>query len=161
MGKVITIKQASEVSKQLSKKGKKIVLAGGCFDLLHAGHIQFLTEAKKRGDVLFVLLESDENIRRYKGKNRPINNQKDRGIILSSLVPIDYVVMLPELPDDKSYDEVILRLQPAIIATTIGDPKRVHKERQSKLAKGKVVDVISRISDASTSRLASLLRKEI
>ena len=62
----------------------KVVLVGGCFDLLHYGHIAFLKEAKKHGDYLIVLLESDENVRRLKGEGRPFHTQKQRKEMLAS-----------------------------------------------------------------------------
>lgn len=161
MAQIIAVKEAANISEQLKKQGKKSVLVGGCFDILHAGHIQFLTEAKKNGDILFVLLESDKNIMRYKGPNRPINNQQDRALLLSVITGIDYVILLPTLTSDQAYDEMILALQPDIIATTIGDPYRSHKERQAKKIQAQVVDVIQRITNTSTSRLAELLTKEL
>lgn len=161
MSKVVTIEQASEISKKLQNQGKTVVVAGGCFDILHIGHVNFLTEAKKQGDALFVLLESDANIKKQKGQDRPIYTQKDRAAMLAALSMVDYVVLLPEMIRDKDYDDVLISLKPAIIATTIGDPNRSHKERQAALVNGKVVDVIDRITHTSTSRLAALLSKEL
>ena len=63
----------------------KIVLVGGCFDILHLGHVVFLEKAKKEGDVLVVLLESDEKVRFLKGKGRPVHTQSERAEILSAL----------------------------------------------------------------------------
>ena len=161
MGKIVSVKEAAEISTKLQKQGKTIVIAGGCFDILHKGHIRLLQHAKKKGDILFVLLESDENIAKSKGAGRPINIQHDRAEILSSLAVVDYVVLLPELTTDNEYDDVILSLNPAIIATTQGDPHRSHKERQAERIKGIVVDVTEKITDASTTRLAQLLSKEL
>ncbi len=73
----------------------KKVLVGGCFDLLHFGHIKFLEEAKKSGDYLVVALESDENVRRTKGETRPIHTQEQRKAMLESLTCVDEVIMLP------------------------------------------------------------------
>ena len=161
MEKVVTAKQAASHSKELRKQSKIIVVAGGCFDILHKGHVRLLKSAKEKGDVLFVLLESDATIARSKGDKRPINTQNDRAEILSSLASVDYVVKLPQLMTDEAYDNVILSLNPAIIATTEGDPYRSHKERQAASIKGKVVDVTEKIADASTTRLAQLLSKEL
>ena len=80
---------------------KKItVLAGGCFDVLHPGHIVFLEKAKKAGDYLVVLLESDKKIRKLKGKGRPVHSQKERAEILSALKSVDSVVCLPYMEND-------------------------------------------------------------
>lgn len=157
--KIITPEQAIKISKQIQSKGQKIVLVGGCFDILHIGHITFLENAKKQGDILFVLLENDETIKKLKGENRPINTQKDRSKILIHLSMVDCVVMLPDIVDNKTYDDLVISLKPAIIATTAGDINRVHKERQAKIIGAKVVDVINEISNQSTTRLINILRE--
>src|SRR5205085_1112206 len=120
---------------------KKLVVAGGCFDILHIGHVTFLDGAKKAGDILMVLLENDEQIRKTKGEGRPITTQHDRAQILASLSCIDYVVTLPPMEDDHAYDSLIFSLKPAIIATTQGDPYRSHKERQANHIGAQVIDV--------------------
>ena len=76
---------------------KNIVLVGGCFDIVHLGHLIFLEKAKAKGDILIVLLESDENIRKNKGQNRPINNQEDRALFLSKLKMVDKLDILQSL----------------------------------------------------------------
>ena len=160
MGKILNIDQAVKISKKLRERGRTIVLAGGCFDILHIGHIDFLNEAKKRGDVLFVLLESDEIIRKIKGNNRPINTQVDRARILSALLSVDYVIILPQFTKDKEYDDIVTRIKPDIIATTEGDKYREHKERQAKLTGARVVDVVKNISNKSTTKLIKLLSED-
>lgn len=161
MDKIVTQEQAVKVSEKLRQAGKKIVVAGGCFDILHIGHIRFLKASKETADVLFVLLESDENVKRFKGNNRPINCQKDRAEVLASLSFVDYVICLPPLLTNDAYDSVILSLKPAIITTTTGDTGRVHKKRQASLINGELIDVIMRINNKSTSRIAMLLETEL
>lgn len=157
MDKILTVKEAIDISEKLRKQGKRIVLAGGCFDILHIGHIHFLKEAKKQGDVLIVLLESDRKIRELKGKTRPINTHKDRACLLSALSHVDYIVLLPYLASDQKYDELILSIKPAIIATTKGDPYKKHKIRQANRLQSRVVEVTDRIKNKSTTRLTKLL----
>ncbi len=161
MNKIINTKEAIKLSEQLRGEGKTIVLVGGCFDILHIGHILFLEKAKHLGDVLFVLLESDETIKNSKGNNRPIHTQEDRAYVLAALTTIDYVILLPKLKNDLDYDNLLSLLKPTIIATTQGDPKRRHKERQARLLHSTVVDVIQRISNTSTSKLATLLSQDL
>ena len=157
MNKILNLGQAVRVSQDIRKKNRKIVLAGGVFDILHVGHIKFLKNAKKAGDVLFILLENDINVSKSKGKNRPINNQQDRAEILSELSCIDYVVALPEMKNDNRYDILISQLKPDIIATTKPDPKLKHKLRQVKLVGAELKYVIKKIRDKSTTRLLKLI----
>jgi len=159
MNKILTTDQAIKLTRDLSNKGKIIVLAGGCFDILHIGHIEYLTNAKKQGDVLFVFLESDESIKNIKGQNRPINTQKDRAIILASLEMVDYVIPLPIFKKDKEYDGLVISIKPAIIATTKGDSSKTHKERQAGQIGAKVVDVTEEVNNQSTSRLIDILKE--
>ncbi|MBI4080888.1 MAG: adenylyltransferase/cytidyltransferase family protein [Candidatus Levybacteria bacterium] len=153
MSKILTIEKAINYAKRFRAQGKTIVLAGGCFDVLHQGHKIFLKQAKEKGDVLFVMLESDERIKSIKGKGRPINTQSQRAEALSDLPEIDYIIMLPILRNNTDYDEMISALKPAIIATTKGDPYRFHKERQADHIGALVCDVTDRIPEYSTSQL--------
>jgi len=73
MNKVIKFEQLEELSKKIKQKGEKIILVGGCFDILHTGHIRFLKSAKELGGKLLVALESDESVKRSKGEKRPVN----------------------------------------------------------------------------------------
>lgn len=159
MSKVLSPDQAPEISGNLIKQNKCIVLVGGCFDILHIGHITFLTEARKLGDTLIVLLEHDDTIKKNKGDDRPINTQQDRATILASLSMVDYVIKLPPTPDDSFYDELVNKLKPAIIATTAGDPNRHHKERDAKLVGASVVDVTGPIYNQSTTKLLNILKE--
>lgn len=160
MNKILSAEKAIKISKQLREKGKRIVLAGGCFDILHIGHIKFLENAKKLGEILFVFLESDESVKKLKGKNRPINQQKERAEVLGALDAVSYVVLLKNIKTDDDYDNLITRLRPHIIATTQNDPYRKHKIRQAKLTNGKVAYVIQRVKSKSTTRLAKLTKKD-
>ena len=89
-----------EILLPLVKKAKQnnqvIVFSNGCFDILHSGHCKYLHEAKKLGDILIVGLNTDASVKKIKGDSRPINNQKDRAFVLSSLKSVDYVVCFDE-----------------------------------------------------------------
>ncbi len=80
----------------LRKQGKTIVFTNGCFDLLHVGHIKYLEEAKRFGDILIVALNSDASVRKIKGPGRPLVNQKDRLSIVAALASVDYVCLFGE-----------------------------------------------------------------
>ena len=159
MNKILSIQQGIKVAQEFKKQNKTIVVTGGFFDILHMGHIRFLEEAKKYGDYLFVLLEEDAKAAKEKGKIRPINSQKNRAKILSSLQGIDYIIMLKNMTNDRIYDNIMVEIRPDTIATTYKDPYVKHKIRQAKLIQGKVVYVIKRIEDRSTTRYVKLIKK--
>jgi rfaE bifunctional protein nucleotidyltransferase chain/domain len=101
---------AAEVRK-LRASGKKICFTNGCFDIIHSGHVTYLMKAKRLADILVLGLNSDDSVRRLKGETRPINDQKDRAIVLSALKPVDYVVIFEQ---DTPYELVDL-IKPDII----------------------------------------------
>ncbi len=95
-GKIAAIE---EIKKELSRpanRNKKVVFTNGCFDIIHAGHIAYLNEAGKLGDILIVGLNSDRSVKRLKGEGRPVVGEKDRAYILSNLKPVDYVIIFDE-----------------------------------------------------------------
>ena len=158
MQKILSFDDPTKIAENLHSQDKKIVLVGGCFDILHQGHIKFLEAAKKQGDILIVLVESDTSVRKKKGPGRPVNSQAVRASILAALPSVDYVLVLPLLKTDQEYDAVVLQLKPAIIATTKGDPGRTHLERQAKRIGGAtVIDVIDRLPEYASSSLAEKL----
>ncbi|MGB9730757.1 MULTISPECIES: D-glycero-beta-D-manno-heptose 1-phosphate adenylyltransferase [Calditerrivibrio] len=78
------------------RKEQKIVFTNGCFDILHIGHIKYLTEAKRLGDILVVGVNSDESVKRLKGEKRPINNLSERMYMLDALKSVDFVTYFEE-----------------------------------------------------------------
>ncbi len=160
MNKIIKPQEAIKISKEFREQGKGIVLVGGCFDILHLGHIKFLESAKKLADNLFVILESDEAVEKLKGKDRPINSQMDRAQVLSSLSAVDYVILLPQMKSDRDYDKLITQVKPDFIAATQDDPNISHKKRQAKMIDAKVKIVTKRVDSKSTTKLAETLSKE-
>jgi D-beta-D-heptose 7-phosphate kinase/D-beta-D-heptose 1-phosphate adenosyltransferase len=109
-----------ELKKVLSRGNKgRIVLTGGCFDILHIGHVRFFPEAKKMGDYLVVLLESDKNVKKLKGENRPVFIQKERAEMLSALGSVDLVVLLPMTRTDRDYLNLKCHPMFPVMITTI------------------------------------------
>lgn len=137
---------------------KKIVVVGGCFDIVHLGHLIFLEKAKAKGEILIVLLESDENIRKNKGQNRPINNQDNRAVFLTKLKMVDYVIKLPEMKSDKEYLEIIKKIKPKIIAVSEGDKSLEKKRKQAKEIGAKVLKVSKLIPHQSTSLIIDKIK---
>ena len=98
---LIRQKELPELIKKLRKKRKKIVFTNGVFDILHRGHVEYLTKARSQGDVLIVGINSDSSVRQIKGSSRPVNKQNDRAIILLALECVDYVVFFSEITPEK------------------------------------------------------------
>ena len=92
-------------------KNKRIVFTNGCFDILHRGHVTYLTEAKKLGDILVVGLNSDASVKRLKGPERPLNNEIDRRYVLSQLKAVDFV----EIFEEDTPLNLILKINPKIL----------------------------------------------
>lgn len=88
------------------------MLANGCFDLIHVGHIRYLKESKKRGDILVVALNSDSSVRKLKGKGRPILSENQRGEIISSFSFVDYITFFNE----QKVERVLMTLKPHVHA---------------------------------------------
>lgn len=96
--------------KKLRAEGKTIVTTNGCFDILHVGHVRYLEETKKFGDILIVALNSDASVRRLKGEGRPINNEMDRAEVLNGLKSVDYVVLF----DEDSPADLLAKIKPDV-----------------------------------------------
>lgn len=92
-------------------QGKKIVFTNGCFDIIHSGHIYYLSEAKKYGDLLIIGLNTDDSVSRLKGPSRPINKQHDRATVLAALKLVDYVCFF----DEDTPIELIKFLNPDVL----------------------------------------------
>lgn len=97
--------------KKKQQKGNKVVFTNGCFDILHAGHIDYLKEAKKLGDVLVIGVNTDESVKRLKGNSRPVNTLEDRLVLLSALEIVDYVVPFSE----DTPLELIKKIRPDVL----------------------------------------------
>lgn len=96
MGQVVTKQQLVEIRKQLKQEGKRVVFTNGCFDILHRGHVDYLSKARAKGDVLIVGMNTDASVQRLKGPTRPIVEEQDRAFVLSALSVVDYVCLFEE-----------------------------------------------------------------
>ncbi|MBI3752935.1 MAG: D-glycero-beta-D-manno-heptose 1-phosphate adenylyltransferase [Deltaproteobacteria bacterium] len=93
--KLVTLRRLKNILQGVRKK-KTVVFTNGCFDIIHAGHVQYLRKAKSLGDILVVGLNSDSSVKMIKGEKRPIVPQRERAEVLSGLGAIDYVVLFNE-----------------------------------------------------------------
>ncbi|MBV8211940.1 MAG: D-glycero-beta-D-manno-heptose 1-phosphate adenylyltransferase [Verrucomicrobia bacterium] len=94
LGKIVPEAEAAVIRKTCAEQ--RLVFTNGCFDILHVGHIRYLTAAKQLGDILVVGLNSDDSVRQLKGPNRPINSEADRAEVLAALAVVDHVVIFRE-----------------------------------------------------------------
>ena len=137
--------------------GKKLVLTNGCFDLLHAGHVRYLEEARRLGDALIVAVNSDASVRELKGPDRPLNIEQDRAEVLSALRCVDHVTIFT----GKRVTEVIRSLQPAIYAK--GGDYTVETldpgERAALEEAGTEISLLSLVPGRSTTSLLERARK--
>jgi rfaE bifunctional protein nucleotidyltransferase chain/domain len=92
-GRVVDAAEMSSIRDAMQASGKRLVFTNGCFDLLHAGHVRYLQQARALGDALVVGLNGDLSVRELKGEGRPLNSQEDRAEVLSALGCVDFVVI--------------------------------------------------------------------
>ena len=111
MGRVVDLSELQKIRTSLRQQNKKVVFTNGCFDLIHRGHVEYLSKAKSLGDVLFVGLNSDDSVHRMKGNNRPIIPLEDRAVVVAHLSPVDYVCVF----DDDTPLELISALIPDVL----------------------------------------------
>ena len=137
-------------------KDKRIVLVGGCFDILHYGHLVFLQKAKAEGDFLLVALESDQFIEDVK-KRQSIHDQLQRAEIINALQIVDGVIMLPYFTTSEQYMDLVTKLKPAVIAVSEGDTRLDNKKRQA-VAVGATVKIVAPLlTEFSTTKIAAIL----
>ena len=142
--------ELAQIIEGLKREGKKIVFTNGCFDLLHAGHVTYLEEAKGLGDVLVVGVNSDSSVRRIKGPGRPIVPLEQRMAVLAALEAVDYVVPFEE---DTPY-ELIALLRPHTLVKG-GD---WHPEEVVGRELVEEVRIISYLEGVSTSGIIERIR---
>ncbi|HEY2930467.1 MAG TPA: adenylyltransferase/cytidyltransferase family protein [Acidobacteriota bacterium] len=110
--KILTLQQACSKCSQLKQKGRRIVLANGCFDLIHVGHVRYLEAARAAGDILIVAVNSDESVRKLKGPGRPLIPERGRAEMIAAFDCVDYVIVFSE----QTLETVLLALKPDVHA---------------------------------------------
>ena len=109
--RVYTDRALSSALKRLRAQHKRIVFTNGCFDILHAGHIDYLTRARRLGDALVIGLNSDRSVKRIKGPGRPVNRQADRARVMAALGCVDLVTIF----DESTPERLIRQVRPDIL----------------------------------------------
>lgn len=151
--RIITAGEAKKIFSPSFRQQRKIVFTNGCFDLLHRGHIYYLSRAREMGDLLVVGLNSDSSVTRLKGPGRPVNPQQARAEILAALVCVDYVIIFHE----DTPLELIREIRPHVLVKG-GDYKagEVVGYREVISWKGRV-EIIPLLEGYSTSSLIDKL----
>lgn len=146
----------AEIIHGLKSKGKTIVLANGCFDLIHIGHIRYLKEAKQKGDILVLALNSDKSVRRLKGEGRPILEEKERIEIMSALSYVDYVTAF----DEDNVESILMALKPDIHVKGTDYTEETVPEKDTVRSYGGRVAIVGGPKVKSTSELIQEIAKK-
>ena len=148
-----SLEEIKLIRSALKADNKKVVFTNGCFDLIHAGHIDYLNKAKALGDILIVGLNTDNSVKRIKGDKRPIINEDERAEIISNLKPVDYVIFF----DKETPSELINELIPDILIK--GADWKIDEivGGETVLANGGEVKTIKFVNDQSTSKIIDLI----
>ena len=151
--KLKTLDELARIVERARAEGRRVVMANGCFDLLHVGHVRYLAAAKKLGDVLIVAINSDASTRALKGEGRPIVNAGERAEILSALECVDYCFVF----DDLTLDDAIRRLRPDVQAKGTDYTRDNVPERSTVLEVGGRVEIAGDDKDHSSKDLVELI----
>lgn len=152
---ILDAAEMSAVRDRLESAGRRLVFTNGCFDLLHAGHVRYLRQARELGDALVVGLNSDRSVRELKGEGRPLNTQDDRAEVVAALGCVDYVVIF----DGRRATDLIRTVRPHVYAKG-GDytPESLDAEERAALqACGAEIRILPLVPGRSTTALLSKL----
>lgn len=156
MKKILPLTKLKKIVFEQKKAGKTIVLANGCFDLIHVGHIRYLKGAKNIGDLLVVALNSDFSVNQLKGPGRPILDQDHRAEILSSFEFVDYICLFNE----KDVSRILHALKPDIQAKGSDYTKETVPERGIVYSYGGKVAIVGGPKIKSTSEIILEISKK-
>ena len=149
MGQVIKRNEIKNLVQKLKQENKTVVFTNGCFDILHIGHVRYLKESARFGNVLIIGLNSDSSVKRLKGETRPINNELDRAELLSELGFVDYVVVFEEDTPQNLLDEI----KPDIYTKGADYTVETLPEAQVVLKNGGKIEFINLIEGKSTTNV--------
>lgn len=146
--------ELAEVVARHRESGHTVVFTNGCFDVLHRGHISYLNEAKRQGDVLVVALNSDDGVRRLKGPGRPVNTAQDRAAVLAALSSVDYVTVF----DEDTPIGLLRRLRPELYVKGGDYTETMLKEAPVVRSYGGEVRALGYVPEKSTSSVIARIR---
>lgn len=142
---------------RLRKQEKKIVSTSGCFDILHAGHVAYLEEAKAKGDVLIVFLNSDSSVKRLKGEQRPIVPENERAMVIAGLEAVDYVCIFHE----QTPCSVIEKIKPDIVIKGGDYSGKIIPEMDVVNTYGGRVEYVSMTQGCSSTNIIEKIKRGI
>lgn len=151
----MTVREAGRLAERLRAEGRRIVLANGCFDLLHVGHVRYLDAARRLGDVLFVGVNGDAAVARLKGPGRPLMPAAERVELLSALRAVDHVVVF----DDDTADALIAAIRPDVHAKGTDYTESTVPEAATVHAAGGRVAIVGDPKDHATRDLIARVRE--
>ncbi len=149
IAKILTSDAAENRIREWKSEGKKVVFSNGCFDILHAGHVQYLEKAKASGDVLIIGVNSDASVKRLKGMNRPIAPETDRCMVLAGLEAVDATVIF----DEDTPEKIIEKLLPDILVKGADWPVDKIAGAKTVLEHGGEVKTIKFLEGRSTTSI--------
>ena len=153
--KIKSPNQLKKILGVLKRQGKKIVFTNGCFDIVHVGHIRYLSQARKLGDILVVGLNTDRSVRTIKGEKRPLVCENERAEVLSALKVVDYVVLFDE-PDPLA---LIKALKPSILVKGADWPEdKIIGADVIKQSGGRVVRIPLVPGSSSTNLIEKIIK---
>jgi rfaE bifunctional protein nucleotidyltransferase chain/domain len=155
-GRLVDAGALGQVRDEMEVAGQRLVFTNGCFDLLHAGHVRYLRQARGLGDALAVGLNSDRSVRELKGEGRPVNVEEDRAEVLAALGCVDYVVIF----DGKRATDVLSTVRPHVYAKG-GDytPDSLDPEERAALEKaGTEIRILPLVPGRSTTSTLGRIR---
>ena len=147
---------AIEILETAKKDGKKVVFTNGCFDILHRGHVTYLNEAKRQGDILVVGVNSDASVKKLKGESRPINSEYDRAFVLDGLKAVDYTVIFGE----DTPEDLIACLKPSVHVKGGDYKKEDLPETKIVESYGGEVIILNFVEGKSTTNIIEKINKK-
>ena len=156
-GKIVSSDELLRERERLRNEKKRLVFTNGCFDILHVGHIRYLTEARKLGDALMVAINSDRTVRELKGAGRPVMDEAERAEMLAALRSVDYVTVF----DDISPRALIAQVLPDVLVKG-GDYNldEIHGREEVEAAGGRVLS-LPFVEGSSTSSIIERIKERV
>lgn len=153
--KLIERGQLQQIAAGLREQGKRIVFANGCFDILHVGHVRYLSGARAEGDALVVVINADSGVQGLKGPGRPVLNARARALLVAALRDVDYVVIFPE----PNVEALLSELRPDVHAKGKDYTAATVPERATADRLGIRVAIVGDAKGHSTRELLQTVRK--